>query len=437
MGDAGEGGVTVRAEAPGTVGERDTRSRTALRGRWCAAARTLWLALALPAVVLFLAGLPAYYERFRSLDIIRDPAYRQVAQENLAALGLSAGSYAAYYVVLGVVFAGMCFAVAAVIFLRRSDEPMALFVALLLVLLGVTFNGAVEALGDLHPAWRWVGSVLAALSLGSVLLFLYLFPDGRFAPVWMRWPGVAVVACVVLAASFPASPFGSEAGPALPYVLLLAAGVLTGGLAQVYRYRRVSDRVERQQTKWVVFGFAFALGGYLGVVLLLLFSAAFEPGSLPDFASAAAVTGFMLLILLSFGFSILKYRLYDIDVIVNRTLVYGALTAALTLVYSSGVTGLQFVFRAVSGQETQLAVVASTLAIAALFGPLRRRIQTFIDRRFYRRKYDARKTLTDFSAKLRNETNLDSLNDDLTGIVRETMQPRHVTLWLKELGRSG
>jgi hypothetical protein len=133
---------------------------------------------------------------------------------------------------------------------------------------------------------------------------------------------------------------------------------------------------------------------------------------------------------IAIGIAILRYRLYEIDTLINRTLVYGSLTATLVALYFGGIVVLQRVFVLLTGQRSTLAVVASTLLIAALFTPLRRRIQSFIDRRFYRRKYDARKTLESFSAKLRDETDLDALSDDLVGVVAETMQPAHVSLWL-------
>jgi hypothetical protein len=199
---------------------------------------------------------------------------------------------------------------------------------------------------------------------------------------------------------------------------------------QGYRYTRVSDATQRQQTKWVVLGMAVALGGFLVFPLV----DALLPGELlPSLLTNTAYFVLLLFIPISIAIAILRYRLYEIDLIINRTLVYGLLSAILVGVYFGSVTATQALFTALTGQEEQpqLAIVVSTLVIAALFNPLRHHIQGFIDRRFYRKKYDARKTLEAFSAQLRDETDLEALSDDLVGVVGETMQPAHVSLWLR------
>src|SRR5215203_2339421 len=284
-------------------------------------------------------------------------------------------------------------------------------------------------------------------------LLLLLFPDGR--PPSHRWRAVLwldlIAAVLLFVGSFKpgpmetsslnvaslnvANPFGIEQVGALLNVLLyvglsLALAVTAvGAVSLIVRFRR-SRAEERQQIKW----FAFA-----GAIMCAVTAAGPFLWSLPP--SSPGVTLIWPVLFLSAastipvatGIAILKYRLYDIDVAINRTLVYGSLTALLALVYFGGVATTQAVFRVLTGQEqqAQLAIVVSTLVIAALFTPLRRRIQGFIDRRFYRGKYDARKTLEAFPAKLRDETNLDALSDDLAGVVRETMQPAHVSLWLR------
>jgi len=204
-------------------------------------------------------------------------------------------------------------------------------------------------------------------------------------------------------------------------------------LAQVYRYQRVSSPVERQQTRWVVFGVAVALVGFTMILTLeaTLVSSLESTGPVGEMVAGTVVYGLILLIPLSIGVAILRSGLYDIDVIINRTLVYGSLTMMLVALYFGGIVLLQRVFVVLTGQQSTLAVVASTLVIAALFTPLRRRMQSFIDRRFYRRKYDARKTLAAFNARLREETELDTLSGDMVGVVREAMQPEHVSLWLR------
>jgi hypothetical protein len=194
----------------------------------------------------------------------------------------------------------------------------------------------------------------------------------------------------------------------------------------VVRLRR-SRGVERQQMKWFAYVTVVLVGGS---ILAGTIGDATGVRWLGEFSFVLSLVGLVGLPI-AMGIAILRHRLYDIDVLINRTLVYGSLTATLVAVYLGGVTVLQGVLRALTGQESALAVVASTLVIAALFSPFRRRIQRIIDRRFYRSKYDAAKTLEAFSAKLRDETDLEALNSELVGVVRKTMRPAHVSLWLR------
>jgi hypothetical protein len=264
-----------------------------------------------------------------------------------------------------------------------------------------------------------------------VVLFFLLFPGGRFVPRWTRWLAVAFIAFNVSQELFPELYSGS---PALEMVTqwVFMGFVVSLIWSQTYRYRKFSSPEQRRQTKWVVFGTTLAIAGSFVKVPL-------------DFSLLTGDTPFTLLVLkivfalsfllvpLSISVAVLRSRLFDIDVLINRTLVYGVLTTLLAAVYLGGVAATQAIFQSLTGQHglPQLAIVTSTLLIAALFNPLRRSVQTFIDRRFYRSKYDARKTLEAFSAKLRDETDLDALNDELVGVVRETLQPAHVSLWLR------
>jgi hypothetical protein len=207
-------------------------------------------------------------------------------------------------------------------------------------------------------------------------------------------------------------------------VVLVLLAVVPAAFSLVLRYRRASG-TERQQIKWLAL--AASLLGATIVLDLLAFDVL-----LGDTLWTALYTVVDAGLYVAVGIAILRYRLYDIDVIINRTLAYGALTGVLVAVYLGSVVLLQTLFRALTGSESQLAVVASTLAIAALFNPLRRRIQAFVDRRFYRRKYDAGETLARFASRLRDETDLDRLGGGLVGVVRETMQPAHASLWLRE-----
>jgi len=284
-------------------------------------------------------------------------------------------------------------------------------------------------------SWAWIPLVLVPTSL-----LLLLFPDGRLlSPRWrpVAWcAGIGIFGYALNVAletgglgDYPKipNPYGVDS----PLVGMVGfAGVILAGCSTVasvvsllVRLRRAGSE-QRQQIKW------FAYGGVV-VVGTIVASGFVSIWSVP--ASIWIISVALLGLPVFTGIAILQYRLYDIDIIINRTLVYGSLTIMLAAVYFAGVVGSQYVFRAVTGQERlpQLAVVVSTLAIAAMFNPLRRRLQAFIDRRFYRSKYDAAKTLEAFSAKLRDETDLGTLSDDLISVVRETMQPEHASLWLR------
>jgi hypothetical protein len=293
----------------------------------------------------------------------------------------------------------------------------------------VPFSGVVHALGQ----WLWV----PAVGLFAVYLIL-LFPDGRLPS--RRWRPLAWFsgAVMVLLSAGIGKPFGLEQYPwvsdALPVVLaLLPLCILASAVSLVLRYRRAGTEV-REQIKWVAFAALFVGVQFvidIGASLLLVPMTA--SGREPAWLALLDQVGFIMFagVPIAVGIAVLKYRLYDIDVIINRALVYGSLTATLVALYFGGILVLQRLFVALTGQQSTLAVVASTLAIAALFNPLRRRIQGFVDRRFYRRKYDASKTLETFSAKLRDATDLEALSGDLKAVVGETMQPEHVSLWLR------
>ncbi len=291
--------------------------------------------------------------------------------------------------------------------------------------------------------WIWIPGVGPAMTFG-----LLLFPDGRLPS--RRWRVVGLLAVIALATLAFGSAF--TPGPLSDYPevnnplglaplegsvledggvgwVLLSASVVISAVSLVVRYRGATGE-ERQQIKWLVFAGALVAVGWAASGVAQ--DAASGSGALGALSLLLGITS-LLSIPAAVGIAILRHSLYDIDLVINRALVYGALTASLALLYFGGVTATQAVVRTLTDQEQQpqLAIVASTLVIAALFNPLRRRIQTYIDRRFYRRKYDARKTLEAFSSKLREETNLNALSADLVGAVRETMQPAHVSLWLR------
>ena len=296
----------------------------------------------------------------------------------------------------------------------------------------------------------WMSNWVWILMFGLIVYLILLFPNGRLPNSRWRWFAWFSVALTLLAATLMAfspdvaldvlrssgnphisflNPLGIEGLPNLyrpVQTLVLAMGLV--GAASVVVGRRGARGIERQQIKWLLYASAIF---FVGNVLK---NTVFSPlGGVPW----GLWVGYLLVAVgglggpIAIGIAILRYHLYEIDTLINRTLVYGSLTATLVALYFCGIVVLQRLFVLLTGEQSTLAVVASTLLIAALFNPLRRRIQSFIDRRFYRRKYDARKTLEAFSAKLRDKTDLEALNAELAKVVKETMQPTHVSLWLR------
>jgi hypothetical protein len=355
--------------------------------------------------------------------------------------------------------------VGAMIASRRARNPIG-WLCLTIGLLWM-FSGALDyydVYGMMRPgslpfplAMAWVNNWLWVPSVGLMGTYVFLlFPDGRLpSKRWrpLAWLCGVVIALVSVGVAFGPGPLQDLGGIQNPIVLLrpwmmpafwvslplLPLCMLASALSLVMRYRH-SGGEERQQIKWIAFSASVVALVYLiAMMASLVFPAdswtTVGPVWWLNLLTYAALLSFVA-IPIAVGIAVLKYRLYDIDIIINRTLVYGSLTVTLIILYFGGIVVLQRFFVLLAGQQSTLAIVASTLLIAALFNPLRRRIQSFIDRRFYRRKYDAAKTLEGFSTKLRDETDLEALRGDLVGVVRETMQPAHVSLWLRPVSGS-
>jgi hypothetical protein len=357
------------------------------------------------------------------------------ALEELRGAGISLGAYAAFTVGVEVLCKLVWICVAALLFVFRSRDRMALLVSFFLLTFGTAalLTNGTDALAAEHPAWWVVAKGLQVTGEVFVVLFLLTFPDGRFVP---RWTPVVAVVFLLFQISGILTGYDTR-GPRFletAGVFVFFGGVVTMLASQVYRYRRVSGPEQRRQTRWAVFGTTLAIAALVLVYGTLFFLTPGGPESSPLalLAVGSLIPFVMLLIPLSVFVAVFRSGLFDIDVVINRALVYGTLTASLVLVYLGAVAGLQRLLTPLAADGNQLVVVVSTLLIAALFNPLRRRIQDTIDRRFYRRKYDAAKALERFGSKLRDEVDLDELGDDLVAVLRETVQPARVSLWLRE-----
>lgn len=399
--------------------------------------RLLWITLALLLLLFFIGGIPY---RFQALSVAcpQPPctlnALAPAEAQALAELGLSLETYAAWQIGLEMLLGGGMTLLALFLFWRSFDNIQGILVTFMLVLIGLNFMAEVDtAFVEHNPVFRLPYDFMTSMTGVVLILFLYVFPDGRFVPRWARLPFalfflVGMLEPLRLGEDTPSAQFSYV----FLYTFLLS--LLLGFGAQVFRYRYVSTALQRQQTKWVLVGLATILGSiiFYSLVVEIFPLEAGLPRLLFNTVGYATLAPLILLFPISMVISIMRYRLWDLDLIIRRTLVYAVLTATLALVYFGVVVLLQSLIHGLTGQDSALAIVLSTLAIAALFAPLRNRIQAFFDRRFYRRKVDAAQALARFANTARDEVDLDALAGELTGVVRETMQPEHVSLWLRE-----
>ena len=331
-------------------------------------------------------------------------------------------------------------ALAGLILWRQGSSWLGLTVSLALIIIPFAMNSGSRDFGAINPALFGPGLAASILGTAIMLVFLYLMPNGRFSPRWAHFPLIGTL-LLVSVLQLEVNELVSLSAPAFSLVTVaIISLVLLGGSLQVYRYLRDSNAVERQQTKWIIIAIVMFVLSIMAWVLVFGGALAIPAGRsrlLANLGGALFIDFFALPLLpVAITIAILRYKLWGIDVLIRKTLVYAVLTGLLALVYFGSVVLLQRLFGALTGiAQSALAVVVSTLVIAALFTPLRRRIQDGIDRRFFRKKYDAQRVLAQFALTARDETDLDALTAELARVVQETLQPEHVSVWLRDDNR--
>ena len=417
-----------------TNAEQYNESETRLQGRLLRVAQSVWIFIAVLSGILFVVSLPAYYTQTQSICTSSSCNGVQVSPEQARALlahGISLASYAWFSVLVTIFSTLIWFSVGWLIFWHKSDSWMALLIALQVVTQGASTS--IAALAS-FPVLQYLTNWLLFLTQALLFLVFALFPTGRFVPKWIRWLVPVGIVYALVDNLFQFTVQQVSWYPAFSFLFFIVfMGIIV--IAQIYRYRTVSTPVQRQQTKWIVFAIATIILADVVYLVPVLFNPALFQSSSLYVLIISNISHFVLLLgPVAIYIAIMRYRLYDIDIIINRTLVYGSLTVLLALIYFGLVIGLGSLVRLFTGQLSQspLVIVASTLAIFALIQPLRRRIQRIIDRRFYRSKYDAAKIIANFNTTLREEVDLDTLQEHLVTVVQETMQPAHISLWLRK-----
>lgn len=420
-------------QAIGNIGRSQTADARA-QGRRLVVARALWVAVVVLVLGLYVVNIPAYYASLHVLATRIDPQAAQLTPEGLRALqalGLSVDAYAIYHILLNTAYLLSFLAVGAVLFLRKADDRLAMLTSFTLVMF---------PFGDVYQALAVpTAEVLAIRSIGFVSgccmsLIFYLFPNGHFVPRWTRWlmlgwiinQGLSYYAGIAVGSLPTSSPLADVLTANGVFFLVLLASVAA---AQIYRYRRVSTRSERQQTKWVVFGLTVTVTGMISVILfVIIFPTVAPPGTLLYFVLNTTLYLGQLFIPLSLGIAILRYRLWDIDVIINRTLVYGALTASVIGVYVLVVGYLGTLFRV--GGNLFISLLATGL-VAVLFQPLRERLQRAVNHFLYGQRDEPYTVITRLSQRLEEALVPDDVLPSIVATVAQTLKLPYATILLK------
>jgi len=411
--------------------ERSHALDTRLHGRWLLLARVGWGALVTLTLATFFASLPVYLAQLHTPCAGPTCYYTQLTPGQVGALkgiGLSIGDYAAFIVALTLASVVLCLVVSTLIIWRRSDDRMALLVALMLVTVGpIITTSSVE---ESPSPWQVPNECLTFLTLALVVLVFLLFPTGQFVPRWMRWLTVIFLVGLVPSAFFPNVFFTLNTLIGLLTTLVLFGEVATLALVQLYRYRRVSSPIERQQTKWVVFGQAVVVIVWVsGSVLSLIFTVLAEPSSLYPLAYSVVQTCLPLFFPLSFGFAMLRYRLFDIDIIINRTLVYGTLTVIVVGVYVLVVGILSTLLHAFG--NVLISLLATGL-VAVLFQPLRARLQRTINRLMFGERDDPHAVLSRLGRRLEATLAPEAVLPTIVETVAQALKLPYAAIALKQ-----
>jgi hypothetical protein len=402
-------------------------------------ARAIWLAFALFNLILMSINVlqPFFGRQLHICPFTFSCSFDIQTFTALQQAHISLLAYTYYVILLGVFSASLFIGLSLLIFWRSFDQVAGMFASFCFLLIGLqTLVGDISHLPSALSALQVFVNMIQILVLIFCLgFFLVTFPNGRFVPGWSWLIGCTLFVQAIL--FMLPGRFNILSWP-LPLILIELVFAYGSPIAiQVYRYRRIYTPAQRQQTKWVIFGLTCFLLLFFVSIAMSIFPIVGVGSSLLYLAHETLLLFAFLLIPLSVTIAILRSRLWDIDVIIRRTLVYSTLTVILALLYFGLVIGIESILRLLTGYggESPVIIVVSTLVIAALFQPVRHRIQAIINRRFYRRKYDAAKTLEAFSATLRNEIDLNQLRQHLITVVQDTMQPSHVSLWLREPDR--